>query len=721
MFDTYIDKWEWTNDPVELKDLVGIAYDEARRLESSYVGTEHLLLGLIRLRSPKHLGFAREEIRNLSGIPTPELQKDMSSNTPLLDSFGTDLVQLAREGSVGPLFERSGILSQLERILLRKEKNSPVLVGESGVGKTCLVESLAAKIAREEVPTQLMDKKIVRFELPRFLGALSPRKGLETGFSSLLAEVEEVGDVILFIDDLHYLMGKSSIVEISSSLVNVLKDALTLGKVQIIGATTTESYNKHLEFDEALIRRLEYVLVKEPSPEETLQILNTVYSQLENYHGVAYNEGVIEETINLTNRYMPNQYFPDKAVEVLDDLGAEVRVRESMQGEYRKARSGLREVTSDLEEAMEKQKWDHALDLRERKNILREKLDDFNSLQERVSVEKGMVASVISKKTGIPLMDLRLNEEKRLENMEDILKSQVIGQDHAVHSLAKALRRSRVGLTDPRRPIGSFLFLGPTGVGKTELARALAEFLFGSSHRLVRFDMSEFRERHTTSRLIGAPPGYVGFGQGGELTERVRQEPYNIVLFDEMEKAHPEVLNLLLQIMEEGELRDGQGRVTDFSNTIVILTSNVGAELINKGELGFVADQREVTEYENTKERLLENLKKQVRPEFLNRFSDILVFRSLSEGDLIKIVDLRIDELRERMNSRGLELKITGAAKKLLTKLGYSKEYGARPLQRVIENQIEAPVSEKIVSGEITQGDLVKVRARKGAIDICLE
>ncbi len=721
MFETYVDKWKWVNDPVQLEDLLGISYDEARRLESSYVGTEHLLLGLVRLRSPKNLDFAREKISSLSGIPTPDLQKDMSSNTPLLDSFGTNLVQLAQNSSIDPLYERSDIVSQLIRILLRKEKNSPVLVGESGVGKTCVVESLAMKIAREEVPTELLDKKIVRFELPRFLGALSPRKGLETGFSSLLAEVEEAGDVILFIDDLHYLMGKGSVIEVSSSLVNVLKDALTLGKIQLIGATTTESYNRHLEFDEALVRRLDYLHVKEPSLEETLKILNTIYPQLEAYHGVEYGDDVIDETINLTDRYMPNQYFPDKAVEVLDDLGAEARVQGSLQEDYKEARSGLREVSSSLEEAMEDQEWDQALDLREQKNLLKEKLDDFTFSRERVPIEKDLVASVVSKKTGIPLMDLRLKEDTRLKDIEDILRARVVGQDHAVHSLAKALRRSRVGLTDPRRPIGSFLFLGPTGVGKTELARTLAEFLFGTSDSLVRFDMSEFRERHTTSRLIGAPPGYVGFGQGGELTERVRQEPYNVVLFDEMEKAHPEVLNLLLQIMEEGELRDGQGRVTDFSNTIIILTSNVGSELMNKGELGFVADQGETAEYENTKERLLENLKKQVRSEFLNRFSDILVFRSLDENDLIRIVDLRLDELRERMNARGLDLELTAAAKKLLTELGYSKEYGARPLQRVIENKIEAPVSEKIVSGEISQGDLIKVRARKGAIEVCPE
>ncbi len=722
MFEEFMGKWEWASDSIPLEELVGVAYDEARRLDSSYVGTEHLLLSLVKLRSPDNLDYARKKISSLSGLPTPDFQKDISSNTPLLDSFGTDLVQLAAQGSMPPLFERSDIVSQVVRVLLRRDKNSPVLIGESGVGKTCIVKSLASKIARSEVPTPLLDKRIVRFELPRFLGAFSPRKGLEAGFSSLLGEIEAEGNIILFIDDLHYLMGKGSIVEVSSSLINVLKDALTLGSIQIIGATTMESYNRHLDFDQGLIRRLESIIVKEPSPEETKNILNTISSHLGQYHGVVYDDNVIAETINLAERYMPNQYFPDKAVDVLDDLGAEVRVGSSLQGEYKKARSGLEDVNFNLEEAIEDQDWDHALDLRNKKVLLQQRLEDFNhSLEERISIEKDLVASIVSKKTGIPLMDLKLKEDKRLENMENILKRRVVGQDHAVHSLAKALRRSRVGLTDPRRPIGSFLFLGPTGVGKTELARTLAEFLFGSTDNLVRFDMSEFRERHTAARLIGAPPGYVGYGQGGELTEVVRKEPYNVVLFDEMEKAHPEVLNLLLQIMEEGELRDGQGRVTDFSNTIVILTSNVGAELVSKGELGFVSDRGELAEYELTKERLLDNLKEKVRPEFLNRFSEILVFRSLSKDDLLQIVDLGLEELTDRMNARGLDLEVTSSAKQLLAEIGYSEEYGARPLQRVIENQIEAPISEKIVAGEINQGDLIKVRARKGAIKICLE
>ena len=711
--------WEWKEGRVGLLELLEAAYDEARHLGHPYVGAEHLFLGLVRLGSPENLDKARRRVAQVVSFPKGVLSKDLDS-TPLLDAFGTDLTSLARKGSLDPVVGREDVLSRVVRILLRKERNSPILIGEAGVGKTAIVRGLAVRISRSQVPFPLLKKRIVRLDFPRFLASLSHRGDVEAGFSSLLAEVQVAGDIILFVDEFHTLMGGGSVVGVSSGVVNVLKEALASGGIQFLGATNPDEYRRHLEFDQTLVGRLVPVPVREPTMAEAEEILKALAPKFERFHRVKYSPGAIHQAVALSKRYFRDRFLPGNALDILDESGARVRAeREELPPEFQKILRGLRDVSRKLFQALENRDLDEAVRLRSQRKLLQRRLESFSSRRERTQVDEEVVALVVAERTGIPLAKLQESEGKKFKDIEKALGARVVGQDHAVCVLARALRRSRVGLADPRRPIGSFLFLGPTGVGKTELARALADFLFGSSQRLIRFDMSEFRERHTMARLIGAPPGYVGYGQGGELTEGIRRSPYSVVLFDEMEKAHPEVLNLLLQIMEEGELRDGQGRVADFRNAVIILTSNVGAELLRRSSLGFSTGRAQSDAYEGMKERLLENLKRRVRPEFLNRLSDVLVFRSLSREDMAKIVDLRISELKERLSSRGLGIKITPAARKVLAKKGYSKEYGARPLRRVIEREIEAPLSEKIIAGEISEGGFVVVRVRKGELRLC--
>ncbi len=709
----------WEDKEISLKELLESSFDEARKMGSTYVGTEHLFLGLIRRINPDKLEAVRKKISDLSGLPSIVAQKKATSSTPLLDSFGENLVRKAKRGNLNPFYGRDFVLERLNQTLLRREKSSPVLIGESGVGKTALVQHLSKKISSGEVPPQLIEKKVIRLKLSRLFGAFGPRKGVEAGFSGVLEEVVSAGNVILFIDEMHQLMGRSFLVESSSPLIELLKDVLEEENFQFIGATTDDDYTRFLEFDQGLLRRIEPILVPEPVDEELENILRAAAPRFEKFHHIKYANSVYREVIRLADRYIPQGNFPDKAIEILDDLGAKLRINNVSNNDFESVRKSLNSLEKELEEKMKFSRWGDALRIREQRDSLKKDLKELEAESE-VYLPAGpeLVASIVSQKTGIPLNKVGEGERERLEKLEDVLSRYVIGQDHAVRALCRTLRRSRVGLADTARPIGSFLFLGPTGVGKTELARKLVEVLFEDGD-LIRFDMSEFRERHTASRLIGAPPGYVGYGHGGELTERVRRNPYSVVLFDEMEKAHPEVLNLLLQIMEEGELRDGRGRVTDFTNTIIILTSNVGAELVSKGHLGFDLEDSLESEYKRVKNNLLENLKTQVRPEFLNRLNDVLVFRSLALQDVEKIVELRLSELKEQLAELELELEVTFAAKNLLAEQGYSKEYGARPLTRVIENSIEVPLSEKMLSGGVKEGDLIKVRVRKGAIEIC--
>lgn len=707
---------------VSLSELLEAAYDEARRLKSPYVGTEHFFLGLVRLEDPANLKRARRKVRQVASLPRSFFSPHEPSSTPLLDAFGTNLTDLAREGKLDPFIGREEILERIIRILLRKEKNNPVLVGERGVGKTALTRGLAIKIAESAVPIPLLNTKVIQLDFPSFASSFFPRGDLEAGFSSLLEEALAKSNIVLFVDEFHTLMGGGGVLGVSSGLINILKDALVSDRLKFLGATSLSEYKRHLEFDQALTRRLQPVLVPEPTEVETEAILEALAPKFEEFHRVKYSPRALREAVVLSKGYIADAFLPDKALDVIDEAGAWVRSqKEQASFEVQNAFRGFAEAEKSLRKAIESRDFDEAVNLRFRKNLLQRRIESFTPEKEkRIGVGREIIARVVSKRTGIPLAKIEKDEEEKFRDLEKYLSEKVIGQDHAVKVLSRALRRSRVGISDPRRPIGSFLFLGPTGVGKTELARTLADFLFGSRARLIRIDMSEFRERHTTARLIGAPPGYVGYGQGGELTKQIRANPYSVVVFDEMEKAHPEVLNLLLQIMEEGELTDGQGETASFRHAVIILTSNVGADLIKKGDLGFSASasrrrdgsvtDSEEGAYESMKERLISNLKEKVRPEFLNRLSEVVVFRALAEVDILKIVDLRLEELSERLSSKDLGIKVTRRAKELLAEKGYSEEYGARPLQRVIEEEIEAPLSEKIVGGEISEGDMVEVK-----------
>ncbi len=715
-----VGSWEWEEGTVPLAELVEAAYVEAQRLEHSYVGTEHLLLALVSLKSPQRLDEVREKVSSAASFPTGYLLGKSQSKTPLLDSFGVDLTQLAKEGELDPVVGRGDLLEKIIQTILRKEKNNPILIGEVGVGKTALVRGLAHRIASSQVPLSLLGKKVVHFDFPSFLASFSPRGDLEAGFSSFLDEVRGNEDVLLFIDDLHSLMGGGSVVGVPSGVVNILKEVLTSGELHLLGATNSEAYRRHLEFDRALVRWFQPIVVPEPSVSETEDILRVLAPKFEAFHQVKYPSEAISQAVALSKRYVSGRFLPDKAVDVLDEAGAWVRAgNEEAPSEFRRVFRDEQATSEELGRALESQDLDRAVSLRSKRRDLRNKIEYFSSPKGGgTPVSKEVIAQVVSRKTGVPLTKLARGEREKFREMELVLGKRVVGQDYAVCALSRALRRQRVGLSDPRRPIGSFLFLGPTGVGKTELARELAGFLFGNAERLIRFDMSEFRERHTASRLVGAPPGYVGYGRGGELTERVRENPYSVVVFDEMEKAHPEVLNLLLQIMEEGELRDGQGRVTDFRSTVIIMTSNVGANLVKRGDLGFQTAGDRAGAYERMREKLMDNLEKTVSPEFLNRLSDVLVFRSLTEADILEIVDLRLADLSEKLSPRGLSLKVTSGARKVLAREGYSEEYGARFLNRAIESIVEVPLSEGIVRGDFSEGTAIDVRSRNGTIEV---
>lgn len=705
---------------IALGDLLEVAYDEARRLKSFYVGTEHLFLSLVRLADPENLKGARKRVQQLASLPRNFFPPREPSSSPLLDAFGTDLTDLARRGELDPVIGREALLERVIRVLLRKEKNSPILVGEAGVGKTALARGLAERVAVSDVPLPLIGAKVIHLDFSAFASSFSPRGDLEAGFSSLLEEIRRQGNVVLFIDEFHTLMGGGGVIGVASGPINILKEALGSGSLRLLGATNVHEYQKHLEFDQGLTRRLQPVQVPEPTEAESLEITRALAPTFEEFHHVHYSSKALIDAVKLSKRYITESYLPDKALDVLDEAGAWVRFQqEKSSPEFRDVVQGLDDSKKKFEAALESHNLDEALHIRTKQNVFKRRIESISPREgrERVRVGRDVVATIVAHRTGIPVSKLEKGEEQRFRDLEKYLSAKVVGQDYAVRVLAKALRRSRVGLTDPERPIGSFLFIGPTGTGKTELARVLAEFLFGKREDLIRVDMSEFRERHTTSRLIGAPPGYVGYGQGGELTERIRRNPYSVIVFDEIEKAHPEVLNLLLQVMEEGALTDGQGKLASFRNAVIILTSNVGADLIRRGELGFsTGDRPDERAYVSMQEKLIANLKETVRPEFLNRLSAVVVFRALSRKDILKIVDLRIQELAQKIAAKEMSIKVTQEARKLLADKGYSEEYGARPLERVIEDEIEAPLSERIIAGEVNSGDTISVRVVNGKI-----
>ncbi len=708
------------------KRVIELAVDEARRLGHHYIGTEHLLLGLVRAGEGvavdvlKGLGIGLDKVRSqtarvmmeTSSQASTSSTKESSKNTPLVDQLGTDLTAQAREGKLDPVVGRQVEIERVIQILSRRTKNNPALIGEPGVGKTAIVEGLAQRIVNNEAPDILLGKRVVMLDVGSLVAGTMYRGQFEERLKRVIDEIKESG-AILFIDELHMLVGAGSAGS-SVDAANILKPALARGELQCIGATTLEEYRKHIEGDAALERRFQSVMVEEPTIEETIEILKGIRSRYEAHHNLEITDNALLAAAHLAARYVPDRFMPDKAIDLIDEAGARVRLyKVPFVSELDKA-TQLAEPTEIAEEILLAEESDADFD------DLEFSLDD-DTTSEKPKVMEEDIAEVVSMWTSIPVRQLATEEKERLLHMEDALHQRVIGQHEAIEAISKAVRRARAGLKDPKRPIGTFIFLGPTGVGKTELAKALAEFMFGSEEALIKLDMSEFMERHNVARLVGSPPGYVGFEEGGQLTEAVRRRPYCVILFDEIEKAHPETFNTLLQIMEDGNLSDAKGKKVDFRNAILILTSNVGADLIKREtNLGFgVKKDEESTEeeaYQKMKKKVVDEMERMFRPEFRNRLDGYIIFRALSKDEIVKIVELLLDRVRERIAEQNLTLLVTDAAKELISDEGYDPDFGARPLRRVIQNQIEDALSERILAGECSPGDIIEADVEDGQI-----
>jgi ATP-dependent Clp protease ATP-binding subunit ClpC len=716
------------------KKVIEYAIEEARNLNHNYVGTEHLLLGLLReqegvaaqvlMNLNLKLEEVREEVLNLLGhgmdaggeSERGASSKGNKSKTPALDSFGRDLTDLARQGKLDPVIGRQNEIERVIQVLSRRTKNNPVLLGEAGVGKTAIVEGLAQMIVDGNVPELLRDRRIVVLDLAMMVAGTKYRGQFEERIKAVMNEVRRAKNTILFIDELHTLVGAGG-AEGAIDASNVLKPALARGEVQCIGATTLDEYRKYIEKDGALERRFQTIVVEPPSKAEALEILRGLRDRYEAHHRVQITDEAIEASVELSDRYITGRCLPDKAIDVVDEAGARVRLKAMTRPpDLKELDEQIERLNQDKEEAVANQDFERAAALRDQADKLKKKKETITrEWRERSkeidgTVDEEIVAEVVSKMTGIPLTRLETEETIRLLRMEEDIQKKVISQSEAIKRISEAVRRSRAGLKDPKRPIGSFIFAGPTGVGKTLLAKALAEFMFGDSDALIQIDMSEYMEKHNVSRLIGAPPGYVGYEEGGQLTEKIRRRPYAVVLLDEIEKAHPDVYNTLLQIMEEGRLTDSFGRNVDFKNTIIIMTTNAGAEVTSSSNIfGFDRGRDEAGSYEQMKERLKVAIEKYFRPEFLNRLDDIIVFHNLNKEDLKRIVDIELSKIRARMAERGLELVLTDEAKEYLILKGYNPDYGARPLRRAIENFIENPLSEEILRSAFKGKDLVNV------------
>jgi ATP-dependent Clp protease ATP-binding subunit ClpC len=713
------------------KRVIELAVDEARRLGHHYIGTEHLLLGLVRegegvaVDVLRRLGAPPERIREevtriLQETPVHAGSKQQSSSTPTVDQLGTDLTALADSGKLDPVIGRQTEIERVIQILARRTKNNPALIGDPGVGKTAIVEGLAQRIVGGDVPEPLLDKRVLQLDIGSVVAGTIYRGQFEERLKKVIDELKG-SKCILFIDELHMLVGAGSAGS-AVDAANILKPALARGELQCIGATTLDEYRKHIEGDAALERRFQPVYVDEPTVEETILILRGVKGLYEQHHKLAIADEALEAAARLSARYITDRYLPDKAIDVIDEAASRVRMYKMPQSSSLKDTfTKIKSVQRQKDEAIDAQKWAEATALRDRERELKSQLEQlrvgWDSSSASTAVSADDVAEIVSMWTGVPLMQLESEESKRLLKMEEHLHERIIGQDEAIKTISRAVRRARAGLKDPKRPIGSFLFLGPTGVGKTELAKALAEFMFGSEEALLQLDMSEFMERHTVSRLVGAPPGYIGYEDAGQLTETVRRRPFTVVCFDEVEKAHPEAVNMLLQIMEDGQLSDAKGRKVDFRNTIILMTSNVGADVIGRStSLGFTTRretaQTEIDAYEEMKDKVLTELKRIFRPEFLNRVDGIMVFHALTQEQINAIVDLEIAKVQERLSEHDLTLLLADEAREYLAKEGYDANLGARPLRRVIQAKVEDALSEAVLAGEFASGDTVLVSTK---------
>ena len=703
---------------------------EAMQMGKSYISTEHLLLGIVRENEGTaidvlaRLGVTGDAIRSalndLVGQSAvyagTNFDPTVNTSDSMLKEFGTDLTKKAADGKLDPVIGRAGEIERVMQILSRRQKNNPLLIGEPGVGKTAVVEGLAQLIVADQVPDILHNIRIYTLDVSALVAGSKYRGEFEERLKKVIKEVEQAGDIILFIDELHTLIGAGA-AEGSIDAAAILKPPLSRGEIQIIGATTLDEYRKHIEKDSAFDRRFQTVLVKEPNEEQAVRILEGLRDRYEEHHHVHFTDEALSAAVSLSDRYIQDRYLPDKAIDVLDEAGARMRIRNMvLPEEIQKIDDELRKLRSAKETAIADQDFERAAKVRdEEEKLQKERVEAQKNWEEKSSktlneVNVEDVADIVSMTTGVPVSNLTEAETEKLLRMESVLHERVIGQDEAITALSKAIRRSRSGLKDPKRPVGSFIFLGPSGVGKTELSKALAEFLFNSEDALISFDMSEYMEKHSVSRLVGSPPGYVGYDEGGQLTKAVRQRPYSVVLFDEIEKAHPDVFNILLQILEEGRLTDSQGRVVDLRNTVIIMTSNVGArEITTSAPLGFASGDKGGLDDKEIKSRVMSEVKKLFRPEFLNRIDEIIVFKSLTEEEIIEIVDLMIDELRQRLIEQNMTINLTKEASKYIAKEGTDLSFGARPLRRAIQRLVEDPLSEQILEGKWTSGSVIDV------------
>ena len=721
------------------KRVLENALREAMQMGQSYISTEHLLLGIVRegeggaIDAMAKLGVeidaVRSALNDLVDQPTPVAAGmpffggEPHGEKSMLEQFGTDLTAKAKAGKLDPVIGRAAEIERVMQVLSRRQKNNPLLIGEPGVGKTAVVEGLAQLIVADQVPDIISGKRVITLDVSALVAGSKYRGEFEERLKKVIKEVVKDGNIILFIDEMHTIIGAGS-AEGSIDAAAILKPPLSRGELQVIGATTTEEYRKHLEKDSALARRFQTVNVKEPSEEQALRILDGLRDRYEAHHHVRYSDEALQAAVFMSSRYIQDRFLPDKAIDVLDEAGARMRIRNrTLPDEIRKFDDELRRVRLDKEEAASAQEFERAAQLRDEEKQLEEQRAEAEkrfseeSDKELANITEVEIADVVSMSTGVPVSNLTEAEADKLLRMEGVLHERIIGQEEAVTALSKAIRRSRSGLKDPKRPSGSFIFLGPSGVGKTELSKALAEFLFGTEDALITYDMSEYMEKHSVSRLVGSPPGYVGFDEGGQLTKAVRQRPYSVVLFDEIEKAHPDVFNILLQILEEGRLTDSQGRSVDFRNTVIIMTSNVGArQIAETAPLGFTPDSQKGLSDKEIKSRVMSEMKKLFRPEFLNRLDEIIVFKSLTEEQIAQIVDLMVADLRDRLIAMDMTINLTPEARALVAKEGTDTTMGARPLRRAIQRLLEDPISEQLLAGTWHAGSVIDVDVKDGEL-----